>query len=243
MVLSGIFAMGFPLTDSIRGQQGASSTYQEQSESAKTCILVLGAVRSPARIDFQSIRLKEAIQMVGGATESASGAVHVIHSSSTLTCPSKEGQRTVPAMRDSLQPTQSRSSMDFYILWKLYTEEAEANPLLQPGDLVVVVEAPPIYVTGQVYAPQGLYLKDHLTLTQAIAMAGGILTDGNPKKVRILRHKGRSVREVIIIDLNAIRKHKKIDLVLKPYDVIEVPERDGGRRKLFDSHLASSTSN
>src|SRR5688572_2237321 len=97
LVLWGFVALRFPAAVSIHAQQGGNSTSQDQKGTAKACILIFGAVRSPARIDFQDIRLKEAIQMAGGVTERASGAIQVIHSSSALICVPANGHGTVPA--------------------------------------------------------------------------------------------------------------------------------------------------
>ena len=60
------------------------------------------------------------------------------------------------------------------------------------------------------------------------------MRDSNVKKIRIFRSK--SVRHEIIVDLNAIKKGRGEDLVLEPYDIIEVPpKRDVHRNFLFGS--------
>ena len=49
----------------------------------------------------------------------------------------------------------------------------EANPVIRPGDYVLVTEAEPVYITGAVLSPGGLYLRDQLMLSRALAMVGG----------------------------------------------------------------------
>jgi len=50
--------------------------------------------------------------------------------------------------------------------------------------------------------------------------------DSNSKRIRIFRtDEGTSTREVITVDLNKIKKNRAVDLMLQPFDVIEVPDR------------------
>ena len=51
--------------------------------------------------------------------------------------------------------------------------KAEANPVIRPGDYVLVTEAEPVYITGAVMSPGGIYLRDQLMLSRALAMVGG----------------------------------------------------------------------
>ncbi|MBA3246579.1 MAG: SLBB domain-containing protein, partial [Pyrinomonadaceae bacterium] len=82
------------------------------------------------------------------------------------------------------------------------------------------------YVTGSVLSPQGIYLREQLTLTTALAMVGGVRPEAKTSAVKIYRLKsgGGTARETIIADFKAIKTQKTSDIVLQPYDVIEVPE-------------------
>jgi polysaccharide export outer membrane protein len=101
----------------------------------------------------------------------------------------------------------------------------EANPVIRPGDFIVVTEAEPIYVTGSVLAPQVVYLTDNLMLTRALAIAGGTTKEAKTSDVRIYRLKpGAPAPEVIPVDYAAIRKNQKPDVALQAFDQIEVPE-------------------
>ena len=119
--------------------------------------------------------------------------------------------------------------MSFYKLAELRSEDEKSNPYLQPGDIVTVIEVPPVYVVGSVVAPQAIHLEAKMTLTQAITKAGGLLRDSNPKKVRIFRQPAGSTTFEIIVDLNAINKHRVEDFLLQEYDVIDVtPKQKSG---------------
>src|SRR6185295_7385461 len=102
--------------------------------------------------------------------------------------------------------------------------EPKANPYLQPGDIVTVPEADQIYVVGNVNLPVTIPLKEPVSLTQAIAMAGGVKQDTKKDKIRVLRQTpGSSSKQELIIDLTAIEKKRAEDPVLQPNDIIDVP--------------------
>lgn len=99
------------------------------------------------------------------------------------------------------------------------------NPIMMPGDIVVVMEADKIYVTGNVTEPKSISLKQKITLTQAIAAAGGILPATKKSQVRIVRQGvGAQDKSIdMLFDLNAIRDKKIADPVLQANDIVEVP--------------------
>jgi protein involved in polysaccharide export with SLBB domain len=64
-----------------------------------------------------------------------------------------------------------------------------------------------------------------LTLTRAIAMVGGTKKDAKQDAVIIYRRKpGSTDAEKMVVNLAAIKKEKEKDVLLQPYDIIEVPE-------------------
>ncbi|HLM01458.1 MAG TPA: SLBB domain-containing protein, partial [Pyrinomonadaceae bacterium] len=99
-----------------------------------------------------------------------------------------------------------------------------ANPIIYPGDLVIVQKAAPIYITGEVRQPQGLYLRERGTsLREAIAQIGGINRTAKTKDIKIYRLKADSrEREVISVNYDQILKGQQKDVMLEPYDIIEV---------------------
>jgi len=71
-------------------------------------------------------------------------------------------------------------------------------------------------------------LKEPITLTRAIAMAGGLKQDTKKDKIRILRQEpGTTTRKEITVDLSAIEKKSSEDLALAPNDIIDVPTSAG----------------
>ena len=74
-------------------------------------------------------------------------------------------------------------------------------------------------------APGGIYLREQLMLSRALAMVGGARKEAKLSDVRIYRQiPGSANQEVIHVDVAAIKKNQKPDFLLQAYDVIEVTE-------------------
>ena len=90
---------------------------------------------------------------------------------------------------------------------------------------MLVTEAEPVYIYGAVVAPNGVYLRDQLTLTRALAMVGGTRSEAKLSEVAIYRTvPGSNQQDKKIYDVSAIKKNKAEDPLLQAYDIIEVPE-------------------
>jgi len=100
----------------------------------------------------------------------------------------------------------------------------ESNPIIYPGDLIVVQKAAPIYITGEVRQPTGMYIKEGgLSLLQAISMVGGVNREAGTKEIKIYRLKPNSKeRETIVVNYKLVKKGEQKDPILEPYDIIEV---------------------
>jgi len=180
---------------------------------------VFGAVRQPTRVQMQrKIRLNELVVVSGGFTERASGTIQILHTE-PLMCP-QPGEEAEAAPIDG-----TKIPFQVVKLSELKAGKAEANPIIRPGDYVMVTEAEPVYITGSVISPQGIFLRDQLTLSRAIAMVGGARKEARLSDVRIYRQKpGATDQEMIRVDYGAIKKNQKPDFFLQAFDVVEVPE-------------------
>ena len=88
---------------------------------------------------------------------------------------------------------------------------------------MIVNEGEPVFITGAVFQPRELVIKDQLTLARAIAMAGGTQKLANTSQVHIYRKKdGKIGSEDLKFDYDAIRKGKAPDVLLQAYDIIDV---------------------
>lgn len=192
---------------------------------------VFGAVRQSARIEMKrKVRLNELIAVSGGFTERAAGTIQILHTE-PLMCPE-------PGEEQEAQPIDgTKIPLQIVKIAELRAGKGDANPLIRPGDYVLVTEAEPVYITGAVAAPNGVYLRDQLTLTRALAMVGGAKKEAKLTDVKVYRQSpGSTKQEVIAVDVAAIKKNQKPDFVLQPYDVIEVPEAG-----MFSSSRIGST--
>jgi polysaccharide biosynthesis/export protein len=180
---------------------------------------VFGAVRQPARVEMKrKVRLNELMAVSGGFTERAAGTIQILHTE-PLMCP-EAGEEAEAAPIDG-----TRIPLQIVKISDLRAGKVDANPFIRPGDYVLVTEAEPVYVTGAVLSPGGIYLRDQLMLSRALAMVGGPRKEAKLSDVRIYRQvPGSANQEVIHVDVAAIKKNQKPDFLLQPYDVIEVTE-------------------
>jgi polysaccharide biosynthesis/export protein len=180
---------------------------------------VSGAVRTPTRvIMMRKVRLNEVLAASGGFTERAAGTIQILHTE-PLMCPAPGEEAEAAPMDPEKVP------LEIVKLSDLRTGNPKGNPVVRPGDYIVVTEAEPVYVIGSVFYPQGVFLTENLTLSRAIAMAGGARKEGSLSDVKIFRSKpGVAGQEIIKVDYKAIKKNQKPDIFLQAYDVIEIPE-------------------
>jgi polysaccharide biosynthesis/export protein len=180
---------------------------------------VFGAVRQPTRVQMQrKVRLNELMAVSGGFTERASGSIQIIHTE-PLMCPGPGEEKEAQAIDWTNNPLQVIKISD------LSRNKPEANPFIRPGDYVLISEAEPVYVTGSVVSPQGVFMKEHLTLSRALAMVGGTRKEAKTSDVRIYRlNPETGQQETLHADLGAIKKNQKPDIPLQAFDIIDVPE-------------------
>ena len=180
---------------------------------------VFGAVRQPTRVEMKrKVRLNELMAVSGGFTERASGTIQILHTE-PLMCPE-------PGEEDLAKPIDgTRIPLQVVKIAELRAGKSEANPVIRPGDYVLVTEAEPVYITGAVMSPGGIYLREQLMLSRALAMVGGARKEAKLNDVKVFRQiPGTANQEIIHVDVAAIRKNQKPDFLLQAYDVIEVTE-------------------
>jgi polysaccharide export outer membrane protein len=180
---------------------------------------VFGAVRQATRVEMKrKVRLNELMAVSGGFTERAAGTIQILHTE-PLMCP-EPGEEADAAPIDG-----TKIPLQIVRIADLRAGKVEANPVIRPGDYVLVTEAEPVYITGAVVSPGGLFLRDQLTLSRALAMVGGARKEAKLSDVVIYRQVPGSIKqETIHIDVAAIKKNQKEDFILQPYDIIEVNE-------------------
>jgi len=163
----------------------------------------------------RQVRLLELIALAGGVSPQAGQSVNVVHTMGVDLCAAPS---TTPAGDSDLGVLVS------YKLSDTMRGLPEANPVLRPGDIVVVPEGAQAYVVGNVIKPSTIPLREPITVSRAIAMAGGTGPASQKDRVRIVRQvPGSQVKQEIYVDLSAVEKRKSEDIILVPNDIVDVP--------------------
>ncbi len=185
-------------------------------------VAVIGAVNTPGRFQLQRrIRLLDLLSFAGGPAERAGGNIQLVHTAAPLLCESSKD--------NSARSSGSSSAMDVFKLNDTLRGDVRANPYVRAGDIITVLESPQVHVVGNVVRPTSLPLKEKITLSQAIAMAGGILPDTQKDRIRLVRQHQGNNRQEILVDLKAVASRQAKDIELQANDIVEVPVAGGKR--------------
>jgi len=178
----------------------------EEYQSQK--VSIAGAVNKPKQIALnREMRVYDLISEAGGLSDKAGNVLQLM--------------RFYPA-----------ESLEFISIDDL-VRKPQLNRVLRDGDMINVPEAGVIYVTGNgVIKPGAFPLKEPIRLTAAIALAGGLAPDAKKKEVHLVRSNGPDQASATdtVINFADIEKDASKDIVLKPYDVVMVPESNRSKQ-------------
>src|SRR6185503_9168908 len=179
-------------------------------------VAVIGAVNEQSRFELQRrIRLLELLTYAKGPSPKAGQTINIVHAPQSQVC----------RQTDATDDTKAFAS---YKLSETLTGDPRSNPYVEPGDIITLPEANQVYVVGNVFTPLTIPLKEPITLSRAVAMAGGVKQDSKKDKVRIVRQEaGATTSREIVVDLTAIEKKRAEDIALMPNDIIDVPTSAG----------------
>jgi polysaccharide export outer membrane protein len=99
------------------------------------------------------------------------------------------------------------------------------DPMVYPGDTVIVPKVAVVYVLGDVLKPGGYPVNTNnskMTVLEAISLAGSANHTAAVGKSKLVRRTPSGVQE-IDLPVNAIQKGQKPDITLMPDDVVYVP--------------------
>jgi polysaccharide export outer membrane protein len=168
-------------------------------------VSVMGAVGKPGVFQLTGPRtLADLLSMSGGISERAGGQVHIYR-----------------------QGPQGRQT---YVvdLMALANNPGLVNMPVQASDVINVPQAGMFFVDGAVGKPGSFALSRPYTLSQALAMAGGVTDDlADYSDVSILRRRNSLEPEKISVDLKDIQAAKAPDPLIEAEDVIVVPISTG----------------
>jgi polysaccharide biosynthesis/export protein len=171
-------------------------------------VSVVGAVQKPGFIELTGPKtVIEVLALAGGITDKAGTRVHISHQG-------PEGRET--RVIDLLALPNNASLITANGAGLLSTP-------VQPGDVIDVPLAGMFYVDGAVVRPGSYPLGRHYSLTQALAVAGGVNPDLYSADITIFRRKTSSGIEPITVDLKTILASSATDPKIEEDDVILVP--------------------
>lgn len=198
-------------------------------EFNSTPVAVIGAVNSPGRFQLQRpVRLLEMLTFVNGPSGAAGRTLQMIRSPRALVgCEVPEEVEREPDTDELL----------VLALNETLKGADEANPYVQAGDIIRIPDAEQAFIHGNVRNAMAINLKEPVTLSQAIVMAGGLAPDAEIEKIKIVRQEaGTGAKTTIVANLKEIRKQDSKDIFLQPNDLVEVPGPTG-TKKIFKDIL------
>ena len=177
-------------------------------------VAVIGAVNEQSRFELQRrIRLLELLTFAKGPSGKAGQTINIIHAPPALAC-----------QNPSVANEDATTAFVSYKLSETLQGDPRANPYIESGDTIYLPEADQVYIVGNVFTPLTIPLREPITLTRAVAMAGGVKQDTKKDKVRIVRQEpGTATKKEIFVDLTAIEKKRAEDIALLPNDIVDVP--------------------
>jgi polysaccharide export outer membrane protein len=177
-------------------------------EGAAPTVLVLGEVGRPGSVPLQGeTRLLDALSQAGGPTTKAD--LRRV----TLARPGTAGERTL-----DLQP----------LLAGKETANPEVNPVLRPGDTIVLGEtAEQVYVLGRVARPDIYPIKPNDRVLDIFTRAGGAAPDGDITRAVLVRRGDDGQPVPRKLDLKKVMEtgNRAANDLLRPGDALFIPDK------------------
>lgn len=211
-------------------------------EMQSHAVSVFGAVEKPGVFQIRGTKtLLEVLSMAEGLADDAGDTVLVMRAAGFVGAPAqgdedqevgRRGAETEMATPEALSPAQitqmpsSHGAVEINLKMLLESGDPRYNIPIYPGDIIKVTRAGIVYVVGEVKKPGGFVLKtnEDISVLQAIALAEGPTSTAARSKSRIIRTDEFSgAREEIPIDLGKILEGEEPDPMLRPKDIVFVP--------------------
>jgi len=175
------------------------------AEYASQGATVMGEVRSPGVYPTLGTRkMLDMISIAGGMQTTAGKTVTIVHRD--------DPQHPVNIALQSGPAT-------------MYAQE---NPVILPGDTVIVAKAGVVYVIGDVLKPGGFLIDNNspISVMQSITLAGGWDKTAALSKTKLIR-KTSEGREEVDLDLKHVTYGSQADINVKDGDILFVPSSIG----------------
>lgn len=197
--------------------------------SKRPKVFMYGAVKNQQRFMIKRpTRLNELIILSGGLTDKASGEIQIFRSANAgcATFINKSEKKAAEENQERFVNASQDNGSNFINIKisELLKGLEQANPRILNGDIITVIEAKPIYVVGGVENPKTISSREKLTLSRAIASAGGLTKDAEGQEITVIRRQDYQTK-VLKANLEFIKSGEAEDLILEPYDIVDVPQK------------------
>ncbi len=195
-------------------------------------VALVGAVITPGRFQLQRpMRLLELLTRVNGPAPNAGRTIQIIRNNEVNPCEEKLPDTAINSLNDQNQEIISLP------LAEVLRGDENVNPFIQAGDIISIAEAKleQAFIVGNVRAAVTINLKEPVTLSKAIALAGGTAPGAQIDKIKISRQLPNSLAKTeFIVNLKDADKRRQDDILLQPNDIVDVPGPSGTRKFLKD---------
>ncbi|QNI33812.1 polysaccharide biosynthesis/export family protein [Alloacidobacterium dinghuense] len=171
------------------------------SEYASQGATVMGEVRTPGVYPTLGTRkMLDMISVAGGLQTTAGKTVTIVH-------------RDDPQHPVNIALQSGPANMS-----------AQENPVILPGDTMIVAKAGVVYVIGDVLKPGGFLIDNNtpVSVMQSLSLAGGWDKTAALSKTKLIR-KTSEGREEVDLDLKHVAYGSQADISVKDGDILFVP--------------------
>ena len=202
--------------------------------SGRATAVIYGAVRTPQRFRLnRPVRLAELLVVSGGLNENARGEIQILRQPLT-SCEIRNQVLNGPEADGSGNQERSADDPERNILniriENLLTGDKMSNPVISYGDIITVMESLPVYLMGGVANPSRIRFSEGLSVSRAIASAGGLSKEGDARRITVFRRSAGGA-EIIKLDLTGVSSPNSDDIVLLPYDIVDVGQKGRAEQK------------
>lgn len=189
---------------------------------------IQGSVRKPGVYQMEGHpSLLNLVTVAGGLAENHGSTAFIIHQVKKKKSDSAADASPVAAKSDQTgasteeEPELTLRTVNISGLLK---GRFEQNTNVEPGDIVNIPQADVFFVAGEVNAPGSFPLSDGTTLRQAIALSQGTTFNAAVGNGVIFRQDvATGKRQEIPVDIGAVMKGRKEDVLILANDIVIVP--------------------
>jgi protein involved in polysaccharide export with SLBB domain len=199
--------------------------------------ILYGAVNQPQKFKIRRpVYLNELIVRSGGFTDQASGEIQILRQPDSSCAAKYESERkNIKNYKKENQAflkvkKNTTNQLINVNIADILDGKKGSNPQILYGDMITVKSAEPVYIIGGVVNPTKIAIRSQLTVSRAIASAGGLTDQANSKEISIYRRENGTTK-IIKATLADIKSNPSTDIFLKPYDIVEVSETGRSEKK------------